>query len=82
MEKWRLGLEACEVKGGEFWESCEEVREGWINDSERESKSVGDGEELFGDKGERLQIAVVVTIVIYAVIVDEEFKDRFPTVIR
>ncbi|MCI90384.1 hypothetical protein A2U01_0111676, partial [Trifolium medium] len=59
-----------------------EEREGWINDSERESKTVGDGEELFGDKGDRLQVAVVVTIVVYAVIVDDEFKDRFPTVIR
>ncbi|MCI67218.1 hypothetical protein A2U01_0088476, partial [Trifolium medium] len=77
--------EAREVKGGEVWESCEEVREeteGWINDNERESKTVGDGEKLFGEDGERLQVAVVVTVVVYAVVVNEEFEDRFPTVIR
>jgi hypothetical protein len=36
-----------------------------------ESETVGDGEKLFGDNGERFQVAVVVTVV-------EKFEDDLP----
>jgi hypothetical protein len=51
-----------EVEGGEVREPVEEAREewdGWVTNSERESETVGIREELFRDKGERLQAAVV-----------------------
>jgi hypothetical protein len=46
-------------------------------------KSVGNREKLFGDEGERLEVAttVVVVVVVVAAVV-EEFEDRFPTIIR
>jgi hypothetical protein len=40
---------------------------------ERESKTVGDGEELFGDDRERFHTTIVV---------DKESDDMFPTLIR
>jgi hypothetical protein len=43
-------------------------------------KTIGEKEKLFGDKGERLQVAVTVVVVISAIV--EEFEDRFPTIIR
>jgi hypothetical protein len=48
-----------EVKGGEIGECTEEIWEETaclIFDSERESKTVGDREEIFGDDEERLEI--------------------------
>jgi len=50
-----------------------EEREGCIRDCKRKLKTVTDREELFGDKRERLKIAVVV--------VDENFEDRLPTLV-
>jgi hypothetical protein len=43
-------------------------------------KTVGDKEKLFGDKGERLQMATTIVVIVAAVV--EEFEDRFPTIIR
>jgi hypothetical protein len=44
-------------------------------------KSVGNREKLFGDEGERLEVATTVVVVVVAAVV-EEFEDRFPTIIR
>lgn len=50
----------------EIWNETE----GGIGDCEGESETVCDGEELFGDGGERLESAVVAAV--------EEFEDAFP----
>jgi len=36
---------------------------------------VGDREKLFGDKGDRLQVAMIIVVI-------EEFENVFPTLIR
>lgn len=51
-----------------------------ITYGEREVKKVGDGEELFGNKGERLEVTMIVILV--SVVVDEESEDTYPTIIR
>lgn len=64
---WQLLL------GGKVWEPAEYVREEWegcIRYCERKSNMVSDREKLLGDKRERLKVALVV---------DEKFEDRFPT---
>lgn len=38
---------------------------------------IGDGEELFGDEGEGLQVAVASIVIV----VDEESEDTIPTLI-
>lgn len=46
-------VEAREIEGGEIGKSMKESRkkrESLITDCKRESKSVGDGEKLFGDE--------------------------------
>lgn len=53
-------------------EEAREERTCLFTNSEREGESIGDGEKLSGDEGERLEVAVVV---------DDEFEDRFPTFI-
>jgi hypothetical protein len=52
-------------------------------------KSVGNGEKLFRDKGERLQVVMAAVVVegerlqvVTATVVLEKFEDRFPTIIR
>lgn len=67
-------MEACEVEGIKVCESFKEAtkeRACWIEDSQCESNSVGDGEELLGDKGERIQVATYVAVV--RVVVVEDF---------
>lgn len=74
--------DAREVERGEIGEPVEETseeREGGIGDCEGESETVGDGEEVFGDEGERFEVAVDVSAV--AVVEEEEFEDGFPTFI-
>jgi hypothetical protein len=69
-------VEAREVEGGEVGESTEDKRkkrENLMGHCERESKTVGDGEELFGDDRERFHTTIVV---------DKESDDMFPTLIR
>ncbi|MCI27729.1 hypothetical protein A2U01_0048929, partial [Trifolium medium] len=51
-------------------EETRKERDCLMNDCERESKTVGDGEKLFRDYGERLQRVVVVAA--------EEFEDKLP----
>ncbi|MCI83881.1 hypothetical protein A2U01_0105157, partial [Trifolium medium] len=58
-------------------EVAREKKVGSTTDSERGSKMVGDGEELFGNEGERLQTALL----LFVIVIDVEFEDRFPTVI-
>jgi hypothetical protein len=48
-----------EVKVDELVEEAREEMDGWVTDSERESETVGIVKELFRDKGERLQAAMV-----------------------
>jgi hypothetical protein len=45
-------------------------------------KSVDNREKLFGDEGERLEVATTVVVVVVVAAVVEEFEDRFPTIIR
>lgn len=71
------------MERGEIGESAEEIREereGGIGDSEGGSETVGDGEEVFGDEGERLEVAVDV-LAVAVVEEEEEFEDGFPTFI-
>ncbi|GAU22286.1 hypothetical protein TSUD_260860 [Trifolium subterraneum] len=63
-------IEGCEVR--EPLKETRKERHCLIDDSKRESKTVGDGEKLFGDYGESLQHVVVV------VAVAEEFEDKLP----
>jgi hypothetical protein len=73
---------AREIEGiemGEPFEEATDERECWIDESEWESEAVGDGEELFGYGGERIQVATVVVLI---VVVDDECEDIFPTLIR
>jgi len=51
----------------------------WVTNCEREveTETVGDGEELLRDEGERIQV----TVVVVTIVVDEEFEDEFPTLI-
>jgi hypothetical protein len=81
-----ITAEISEVEGGEVGEPLEEAAKDWIREAinairgcdllftkcERDSDTVGDGEQHFGNKGERLQIAV-------AVISVEESDDTLPT---
>jgi hypothetical protein len=52
----------------------------WTVESERESKTVSDGEKLFGDNGKRIQIVHTVVIVVF--VADDEIENRFPTLVR
>jgi hypothetical protein len=74
-----LVVVALDVYRGEFGKPLQEAREerdGWNIDSERGPETVCDTEKLFGDDGERLKVTTVV------VVVDKEFEDTFPTLIR
>lgn len=71
---------ACEFEVGEVREPLEKSMEAmmcWVIDSDWESKMIGDGEELFGDEGEGLQVAVASIVIV----VDEESEDTIPTLI-
>jgi hypothetical protein len=50
-------------------EETRKERDCLIGDIEREPNTVGDGEKLFGDNGERLQRVVIAA---------EEFEDTLP----
>ena len=54
-----IEVETCEVR--EPYVKGLKVRDCLIDNLERESKTIGDGQKLFGDDGERLQ-SVVVTV--------------------
>jgi hypothetical protein len=69
---------ATEMEGSEFGESSNEIENllgCWIVgfDSERGSKTVGDGEKLLGDEGERVVVFVVH---------EKLFEYEFPQLIR
>jgi hypothetical protein len=72
-----------EIEKGEVWVPLEEATEEracWIPDnSERESKTIRDREEPLRNKGERLQIAMVVVV---TAVVIEKIEDALPTFIR
>jgi len=62
------------LEGSEVRKSLEEARKNSsIGDCGGESDTVGDGEKLFGEDGERLQSAVQ-----NVVIVVEKYEDGFP----
>jgi hypothetical protein len=61
-------IEGCEVR--KSLEETRKERDCLIGDIEREPKTVGDGEKLFGDNGERLQRLVIA--------IAEEFEDTLP----
>ena len=42
---------------------------------------IGDGEKLFGDERQRIQVVIVVAVAAVIVVVDDESEDRFPTLI-
>jgi hypothetical protein len=79
-----ITVEIREVEGGEVGEPLEEATKDGIREAitrgcdllftecERDSDTVGDGEQHFANKGERLQIAVAVVSV-------EESDDTLPT---
>lgn len=71
-----------EIKRREVWVPLEEATEEktcWIPDnSERESKTICDREKPLRNKGERLQIAMVVVVIV----VIEKIEDALPTFIR
>jgi hypothetical protein len=62
-----IEAEGCEVR--EPLVDTRKEKDCLISDFEREFNTVGDGEKLFGDDGERLQSAVVAV---------EEFNDPLP----
>jgi len=74
---WTRNVEWGEV--GEPLEKVKKERVCWVTNCEREveTETVGDGEELLRDEGERIQV----TVVVVTIVVDEEFEDEFPTLI-